>query len=73
MEEDSAGISYWPDRPKVRQLFQPITPAKNRRTLAVVKTTDDANETAKEALQRMIRMLQHSYFSAVRTNWCWQT
>ena len=58
MEEDSTEISYWPDSPEARQLFQPITPAKSRRTLAVVDMTDDANETAKEALQRRISMLQ---------------
>ncbi len=58
-----AQISYWPDRPEARQLFQQITPAKSRRTLAVVDMTDDANETAKEALQRRIRMLQSVYGS----------
>ena len=63
MEEDSTEISYWPDSPEARQLFQPITPAKSRRTLAVVDMTDDANETAKEALQRRIRMLQSVYGS----------
>jgi hypothetical protein len=63
MEEDSAQISYWPDSPEAHQLFQPITPAKSRRTLAVVDMTDDANEKAKEASQRRIRMLKSVYRS----------
>jgi hypothetical protein len=65
MEKDSAQISYWPDSPEACQLFQPITPAKSRRTLAVVNMTDEANETAKEALQSRIRMLQSVYGSEV--------
>ncbi len=42
MEEDSAQISNWPhsSSPEARQPFQPITPAKSGRTLAVVDMTE---------------------------------
>ena len=51
MEEDSAEISHWPDSPEARHLVSQLHLLKSRWTLAAVDMTDDANETAKEALQ----------------------
>ncbi len=39
--------------------------SKSRRTMAVVNMTDEANETAKNALQSRMRMLQSVYGSEV--------
>ena len=52
-------FSYWPDSPEARQVFHPIT--RRRRATAAVDDNNDMNlcyETAKETVQRRIRLLQ---------------
>jgi hypothetical protein len=71
--EQSTMASYWPDSPEARQVFKPITSSnrlRRMRTGAVVNddatTTDSStfcNETAKEAVQRRIQLLQSVHAS----------
>ncbi|KAI2501687.1 hypothetical protein MHU86_12755 [Fragilaria crotonensis] len=53
---------YWPDSPEARQVFKPITACNNRRRTALGGDSGTfstlINETAKEALQRRIKVLQ---------------
>jgi hypothetical protein len=56
-------LQYWPNSPEARQVFKPITAACNRkrRTAAggnSVTTSTLINETAQEALERRIKVLQ---------------
>jgi hypothetical protein len=54
---------YWPDSPETRQVFKPITACNSRRRTAPLGGDSGTfstliNETAKEALQRRIKVLQ---------------
>ena len=53
---------YWPDSPEARQVFKPITACNSRRRTPAGGDSGASstliNETAKEALQRSIKVLQ---------------
>ncbi len=73
---EQSTMAYWPDNPEARQVFQPITRSSRWRRMrsGVAVDDDDAtarstttmmlcDETAKEALQQRIRLLQSVHAS----------